>query len=129
MIAAGFGFRSAASAVSLRDALSRAAQGRAVGCVATAEGKPAAPLADLAATLAVPLRGVPVTGVATPTQSEAAMDHYGCGSVAEASALVAAGPGARLLGRRAVSGDGMATCALAEGPGAPEPQGDEEPRI
>lgn len=117
MIAAGFGFRGAASVVSLRDALSRAAQGQAVHCVATAQGKPAAPLTALAQALAVPCHGVPVAGVSTPSQSDTVAARYGCGSVAEAAALVAAGPGARLLGRRVVSGDGMATCALAEGGG------------
>lgn len=114
MIAAGFGFQSAASTDALRDALSRAAQGRAVHCVATARGKAAAPLAALAGALAVPLRAVPVAEVPTPTQSPASLARYGCGSVAEAAALVAAGPGARLLGVRVVSADGRATCALAE---------------
>ena len=37
---------------------------------------------------------------------------------AEAAALAAAGPGARLLGPRVVSADRMATCALAEGNGS-----------
>ncbi|MHA6346914.1 cobalamin biosynthesis protein, partial [Roseivivax sp. CAU 1761] len=41
--------------------------------------------------------------------------RYDTGSVAEAAALAAAGPGARLLGPRAVSPDGCATCALAQG--------------
>jgi cobalt-precorrin 5A hydrolase len=35
--------------------------------------------------------------------------------VAEAAALAAAGPGARLRGPRAVSADGTATAAIAEG--------------
>jgi cobalt-precorrin 5A hydrolase len=39
---------------------------------------------------------------------------FGTGSIAEASALVAAGPGARLRGPRAVSADGTATAAIAE---------------
>ncbi|MFT4151918.1 MAG: precorrin methylase, partial [Paracoccaceae bacterium] len=34
-------------------------------------------------------------------------------SVAEACALAALGPGARLAGPRSISGDGMATAALA----------------
>jgi cobalt-precorrin 5A hydrolase len=59
-----------------------------------------------------------VAGIGTVTQSGASHRARRTGSVAEAAALVAAGPGATLLGARAVSGDRMATCALAEGPGA-----------
>ncbi|NNK15876.1 MAG: precorrin methylase, partial [Sulfitobacter sp.] len=36
------------------------------------------------------------------------------GSLAEAAALAAAGPNARLVAARVVSGDGMATAAIAE---------------
>ncbi|MEO1612470.1 MAG: cobalamin biosynthesis protein, partial [Pseudomonadota bacterium] len=52
---------------------------------------------------------------ATRTNSAASLKAHGVGSVAEAAALAAAGPGGRLLGPRAVSGDGMETCALAKG--------------
>ena len=39
--------------------------------------------------------------------------YYRAGSVAEAAALAAAGPGARLLAPRMISADRMASCALA----------------
>jgi cobalt-precorrin 5A hydrolase len=48
------------------------------------------------------------------TQSPRVQALRGVGSVAEAAALAAAGPGARLLGPRAVSACGTATAALAE---------------
>jgi cobalt-precorrin 5A hydrolase len=42
----------------------------------------------------------------------------GVGSVAEAVALAAAGPGARIVVARVISSDRMATCAIAQGPEA-----------
>jgi cobalt-precorrin 5A hydrolase len=51
----------------------------------------------------------------TITQSPRVQALRGVGSVAEAAALAAAGPNARLLGPRAVSACGTATAALAEG--------------
>ena len=36
------------------------------------------------------------------------------GSLAEAAALAAAGPGATLVVNRIISSDGMATCAIAQ---------------
>lgn len=64
------------------------------------------------------LRVIPsahLAGVATPTQSDRIQALHGTGSVAEAVALVACGPGARIIGTRIVSADGSATAALAEG--------------
>ncbi|MEM9754529.1 MAG: cobalamin biosynthesis protein, partial [Pseudomonadota bacterium] len=54
----------------------------------------------------------------TVTHSAASHTARGTGSLAEAAALAAAGPGSTLITCRVVSGDGMATCALAEGPGS-----------
>ncbi|WP_333999341.1 cobalamin biosynthesis protein [Sphingomonas aurantiaca] len=51
----------------------------------------------------------------TPTQSVASLAARRAGSVAEASALAAAGPGAQLLATRHISPDRMATCAIAQG--------------
>lgn len=117
VIAAGFGFRAGATRDSLRDALARAAGGRAVAVLATAEDKAPA----LAAALGRPVTAVSVAEIraqATLTRSAASLAARGTGSLAEAAALAAAGPGARLLGPRAVSEDGCATCALAESEGA-----------
>ncbi|QYZ71463.1 cobalamin biosynthesis protein [Neotabrizicola shimadae] len=64
------------------------------------------------------LRVIPsahLAGIATPTQSGRVAALYGTGSVAEAVALVACGPGGRIVAGRVVSADGSATAALAEG--------------
>jgi cobalt-precorrin 5A hydrolase len=117
VIVAGFGFRAAATADSLADALRRAAQGRRVDALATAADKAPA-LAALGAALGAPVVGLDAPALAgqrTATRSAAAMAARGAGSVAEAAALAAAGPGARLIGPRALSADRMAACALAEG--------------
>jgi len=117
VIAAGFGFRSAATADSLADALARA--GGAPDLLATVADKAQSPaILDLAARKRLPVAAVGAAALAaqtTLTQSGASLLAHGTGSVAEAAALAAAGPSARLMGRRAISGDGLATCALAEG--------------
>lgn len=118
MIVAGFGFRAGASMSSLRAALALAQDGSPpVTLLATVADK-APTLAPLADALGLPLTGVSaeaLTHPSTPTRSAASLKARGTGSVAEASALAAAGPGARLLGPRQVSPDRMATCAIAQG--------------
>ena len=115
MIIAGFGFRRDATTASLRDALDRARAGRTVAAFATAEDKAPAlqPLADF---LSLPVHALPPEALAQPTltRSERVMAERGTGSLAEAAALAAAGPGGRLLGQRSLSSDRMAACALAE---------------
>ena len=132
VIVAGFGFRAAAGADSLAEALARAwAQacreeggppGAGPDLLATAADKAAAPgFAGFARARGAAVRPVPAACLArmtTSTRSPASLAARGVGSLAEASALAAAGEGAHLLGPRAVSADGMATCALAMGPGA-----------
>ncbi len=73
-----------------------------VGPLAAALGKPLI-LHDLLA------------GIATPTQSPRVLALHGTGSVAEAAALAALAPGARLTLTRIQSDDGNATLAIAEG--------------
>ena len=68
--------------------------------------------------MGVPLVALPaaaLAGIRTQTFSSFSLAAHGTGSVAEASALIAAGEGARLLGPRQISPDRMATCALAQG--------------
>ena len=117
MIVAGFGFRQAASVDSLLDALDKACGPLAPALLATAEDKATAPAFQaLSARLNLPIHAVALDALAateTPTRSAKVRALRGSGSVAEAAALVAAGPGASLLGTRAVSADRMATCALA----------------
>ena len=117
----GFGFRSGADMASLQDALRQVLEltGGGFDAIVTESAKSRAPaFRDLAQALRVPGLGITAEDLAqmiTPTQSERVIDQFGTGSLAEASALAAAGPEARLLTHRVVSGDGMATAALAEG--------------
>jgi cobalt-precorrin 5A hydrolase len=91
--------------------------------IATAQAKTAEPgIAAAAAALRVPLVLVApddlvAVGTRTVTRSERVMAHMGVPSVAEAAALAAGGPLARLLAARRVVGP--ATCALAERRDAP----------
>lgn len=117
MIVAGFGFRSGATVAALQDALARAGGAEDVTHLATLATK--APGLDLLARVL----GLPVIALApealhtqqTITRSARVDVLHGTGSVAEAAALAAAGRGARLRGPRAVSADGTATAAIAEG--------------
>jgi len=118
VIVAGFGFRSGAGLSSLRGALALAQQGQPpITHLATAQDKLAA-LIPLAEALGLPLTGVApgaLVAVSTPTRSVASATARNVGSVAEASAMAAAGAGAHLLAPRCVSPDRMATCAIAQG--------------
>ncbi|MDX5350998.1 MAG: cobalamin biosynthesis protein [Paracoccaceae bacterium] len=119
MIVAGFGFRSGATLAALQDALARAGGPDGVTHLATLAAK-ADGLGPLAGALHLPvvaLEPKALRGVRTPTRSDRVEAMFGTGSVAEAAALVAAGPGARLRGPRAVSADGTATAAIAEAAG------------
>lgn len=118
MIVAGFGFRAGADLSALQAALSGAQAGHpAVNALAAPHDKTVLP-ARLAAQLGLPLIAIPpeaLQAVRTETRSAASLRARGTGSVAEAAALAAAGPGARLIARRFISPDRMATCAIAEG--------------
>jgi cobalt-precorrin 5A hydrolase len=116
---AGMGFRKTAGIDSLRSALLAAGGTDGVVALATAADKAEArALIALAAELRLRICAIAPTALAaveTQTRSDRVAARFGTGSLAEAAALAAAGPGARLLGPRAVSADGMATAAIAEG--------------
>jgi cobalt-precorrin 5A hydrolase len=116
---AGFGFRATAGIESLRSALLAAGGINGVVALATAAEKAEAlPLIALAAELHLPIRAIApaaLAAVKTPSWSARVEARFGTGSLAEAAALVAAGPEARLVAPRAVSADGMAAAAIAEG--------------
>lgn len=117
MIVAGFGFRSGVTLAALQDALARAGGPDRVTHLATLAEKVEG-LVPLGAALGLPVVGVTDAALrlqVTLTQSGQVQALKGTGSVAEAAALAAAGPGARLRGQRAVSADGTATAAIAEG--------------
>ncbi|MFT8890438.1 MAG: cobalamin biosynthesis protein [Acetobacter papayae] len=54
-----------------------------------------------------------VAGVVTPTRSVRIEALFGTGSIAEATALLVAGDGARIIVSRIVSSDGTASAAMA----------------
>ncbi len=122
MRVAGIGFRNMATTASLHDALVRAiGDGLPVQAVATESSKARAPaFRELAAALAIPALGVSASDLAhiiTLTQSQRVQDQFSTGSLAEAAALAAAGPDARLIAARVVSHDSMATAAIADSKG------------
>lgn len=120
MSVAGFGFREAATADSLRSALHAAlAQSDApitLTALATAWDKAATPaFVRFAAEWGLPVRAIPADALHTqPAHTSAHVPaRYGRRSLAESSALAAAGPGAQLQGPRCVSPDRLATAAIA----------------
>ncbi|MBC9245936.1 cobalamin biosynthesis protein [Paracoccus sp. 11-3] len=120
MIVAGFGFRESASLESLLNALAQANRsGAPIGLIATVTDKAGTSVFQkLARQLDIPLQGIEGDSLSllpTITHSTASQACRNTGSVAEATALAAAGPHAHLLGPRAISSDRLATCALAEG--------------
>jgi cobalt-precorrin 5A hydrolase len=122
MKVAGLGFKKDATLASLREALVAAGGSAGLAAVATLSDKADAEvLKQLARECGVPVKAVPaetLAAIATPTQSKLVAEKFGTGSVAEAAALAAAGPRARLIATRAVSRDRTATAAIAEGDGA-----------
>lgn len=122
MKVAGLGFKRDVTLASLREALLAAGGPDGLAAVATVSDKAdAEPLKQLARECGVPIRAVPadmLAGIDTPTQSNFIAEKFGTGSVAEATALAAAGPRARLIATRTVSQDRTATAAIAEGDGA-----------
>ena len=117
MIVAGIGFNTSATPKSLARALQGAmdaARIARVDALASARTKAEdATLTSFAADFELPLLAVDVAGIATPSQSPRVLALYGTGSLAEAAALAAAGPNARLIARKTASPCGRATCAIA----------------
>ncbi|WP_437440880.1 cobalamin biosynthesis protein [Ruegeria arenilitoris] len=119
MIVAGLGFSTAATADSLRAAYELAARGCTIDALATVANKEG----HKALTEFVRLTGLPLCYIRaaelaeqrTLTCSPQSQATYGTGSVAEASALAAAGSDARLVSPRHISNDRLATCAIAIG--------------
>ncbi len=119
MIVAGFGFRASASVDSLRSAYEMAARGHPVNALATADDKAqAACLTALAEALRLPVLPIPAAAIQaadTTTSAGRVLQERATGSLAEAAALAAAGPHARLASPRHISQDRRATCAIAIG--------------
>ena len=128
MIVAGVGCRRGAAApdieAAIRAALAHAGvAANALDCIATAAAKRDEPGIEAAAAkfgLSVVLVEQPELAAAAPrtmTRSARVLALTGTPSVAEAAALAAAGPAARLIATRLVCG--AATCALAASERAP----------
>jgi cobalt-precorrin 5A hydrolase len=123
VIVAGVGCRKGAAAAQIEAAIAAAlAHCRlpavALALIATSQAKSAeAGIAAAASALRVPIVAVPQgaleeAGQRTATKSERVLLRTGVPSLAEAAALAAAGPAARLLAPRVCVGP--ATCALAQ---------------
>lgn len=116
MMVAGFGFRRGATVSSLAEALHLTGHAEAIDALATLDDKIGATFKRFAADRPlVAVTAAEAEAMTTTTQSQASLDARNIASVAEAVALAAAGPGGRLIGPRVVSGDRMATCAIAIG--------------
>lgn len=117
MIVAGFGFKKDATLGSLKDAFESACVAASPDAIATPDDKATTEVFRLFSDeIDLPIKAVPadmLTQQNTLTQSLKSLAERGVGSVAEAAALSAAGPGARLMTERHVSADRLATCALA----------------
>ena len=118
MIVAGFGCRSSVDDDGLRAAFTAAArQTTRITAIATLMHKRDL-LLPLSREMGLPLllvRPEAIDGLMTTTGSPASLAAYRTGSVAEAVALIAVGPAARLIAPRTVSPCRSATCALAQG--------------
>lgn len=128
MIVAGVGCRKGAPApdieAAIRATLARAGvAANALDCIATIAAKDGeAGIKTTAAKLGVAIvlvskADLEAAGPRTETCSERVLARVGVPSVAEAAALAAAGPSARLISPRLVIG--AATCALATSGAAP----------
>ena len=122
MKVAGLGFKRDVTLASLREALLAAGGPEGLAAVATVSDKADEEvLKQLARECGLPIKAVAaemLVGIDTPTQSKLITEKFGTGSVAEAAALAAAGPRARLISTRVISQDRTATAAIAEGDGA-----------
>lgn len=112
---AGIGCREGASLAALLEILARAAGDEPVEALVTLTAREAV-LRPLAAATGLPLIAIAplaIAGLATPTSSPRIHALFATGCVAEAVALAAIGPGARIVTPRQTSMDGSATAAIA----------------
>lgn len=113
---AGIGCRAEAPQATLRSLLAGAGPLDLVAGLLTRTGQ----VQPVAAALGLRFHAVSETalhGTVTPTISPRLGTRFGTGSVAEATALIAAGRNARIVEVRKISPDATATIAIAEGDG------------
>lgn len=116
MVIAGFGCRAEATIESFRSALATTGMRPDALAVPGDRAGVIAPFAEAEGLAVHPVATDLLSDIDTPTRSTVSLAARGVGSVAEAVALAAAGPGARIVVPRAISSDRMATCAIAQGP-------------
>lgn len=113
---AGIGLRGSATVDDLHELLALApARPQALATLSDKAAHPA--LLALCAATGLILHPIPraaLAGIPTLTQSLAQIARFGTGSLAEACALHAAGPGAALCGARQIARSARATMAFAE---------------
>jgi cobalt-precorrin 5A hydrolase len=125
VIVAGVGCRRGAAAAEIGAAISAALErcglaAEALTLIATSTAKGTEPgIQGAASALGVPMvlveqRALEDAGERTATKSQRVLLRTGVPSLAEAAALAAAGPAARLIAQRVAVGG--ATCALAQSP-------------
>jgi len=120
MRVAGLGFRRDVTLASLREALIAAGAENLAAVATVSDKSQTMVLRLLAREFNLPIKAIPtavLAGIETPTRSEFVQAKFATGSIAEAAALAAAGPRARLVSIRTVSQDRTATAAIAEGDG------------
>jgi len=118
MIVAGFGFTTTAKVQSLTSALAATGYAKEVQAVATLEDKAGTVFESFAAQIGVQILPIPqdvAQKVKTVSTSVPSQTTRNIASVAEATALAAAGPSGRLVTARHISEDRLATCAIAIG--------------
>jgi cobalt-precorrin 5A hydrolase len=116
MRVAGIGCRADAPPATLRNLLSDAGPVDLVAGLLTRTGQVQPVAAGMGLRFFAVDEGA-LRGTVTPTVSSRIGARFGTGSVAEATALIAAGRNARIVERRRVSPDATATIAIAEGDG------------
>jgi precorrin-6Y C5,15-methyltransferase (decarboxylating) CbiT subunit len=118
----GIGFRKGATAAHLTDALRRALADGPAAAIATPDDKASSPtLIAAAAMVGLPIRSIALDELVAAdrlclTRSSKVAEKRGVGSVAEASALAACWPEARLIGPRVIAANGHVTTARARAP-------------
>jgi cobalt-precorrin 5A hydrolase len=116
MRVAGIGCRAEAPQETLKSLLAKAGPVDMVAGLLTRSGQ----VQPAAASMGLRYFAVAETdlhGTVTPTVSPRVGTRFGTGSIAEATALIAAGRNARIVMVRQISPDATATIAIAEGDG------------
>ena len=116
MRAVGLGFRAAANLEGVQDLFLRMQVMPPLTLAVPAFRQTHPVVADLQAAgfKLVPIPEAMLLCVSTPTRSPRILARFGTGSLAEACAIIAAGPGARLVEPRVISADRCVTAALAQ---------------